>query len=78
MDILTDYLGEGKRVKVFTARCDKPDQLFMVRDWLDWHGLKEVEITNVKDLLCEEIWDDRAVAVEHNTGMYFKYGNHQY
>jgi hypothetical protein len=29
---------------------------------------KTLKITNVKDRFMVELWDDRAVQVEHNTG----------
>jgi hypothetical protein len=62
------WLAAGKEVKVFTARACIPEQLPPVRAWLDRLGLQEVGITNVKDFGMIELWDDRAVQVEMNTG----------
>lgn len=67
------WLKEGKEVRIFTARVD--------RRFDDWHQAertiqewtigvcgKMLLVTNVKDKDCEEIWDDKAVGVEENTG----------
>lgn len=62
------WLGEGTKVKCFTARASVPQEALKVRVWLDDLGLEAVEITNVKDFAMVELWDDRAVAVEPNTG----------
>lgn len=62
------WLAEGKEVRIFTARASIPEQIAPVRAWLDRHGLQQVGITNVKDFGMIELWDDRAVQVEMNTG----------
>jgi hypothetical protein len=62
------WLSDGVRVKCFTARASVPEESAKVRAWLDSHGLEAVEVTNVKDFAMIELWDDRAVAVEPNTG----------
>ena len=80
------WLHEGKRVKIMTARCDggkvalaMGDQrgvpyqdtekiLGIIRAWCREHIGRELEITNQKDYGMIELWDDRAVTVEHNTG----------
>lgn len=68
-------LAEKKRVKVFTARVhsDQPaEQLALVRRAIDmWcllHIGQTLEVTNVKDFRMRELWDDRAIQVEKNTG----------
>jgi len=63
-----NWLIEGRRVKIFTARATVPQQIPPIREWLRKHGLPELEVTNVKDFGCIEIYDDRAVEVIHNTG----------
>src|SRR5579872_2487274 len=63
------WLSEGKTVKLFTARTCDPDQIRPIREWLKKHGLEQMEITNIKDYSCIEIWDDRAVQVVMNTGL---------
>lgn len=63
-----DWLKAGKRVKIFTARASEPGQVKVVQAWLEKHGLPKLEVTNVKDPDCEQIWDDKAVGVEPNQG----------
>lgn len=72
------WLAEGKTVKVFTARVshdgtpERADQAFAaaraIQAWCREHIGQVLEITNVKDFAMVELWDDRAVQVEANTG----------
>lgn len=67
------WLEEGQQVKIFTARvaCFEPyrsEVIKAIHEWLETHGLPRLDITNVKDMLMIELWDDRAVQVEKNTG----------
>ena len=62
------WIREGKTVKIFTARCSVPEQVAPVKNWLEKHGIGGLEITNVKDPGMMELWDDRCVQVERNTG----------
>lgn len=62
------WLADGVRVKCMTARASDSAEVAKVRAWLDSHGLEAVEVTNVKDFAMVELWDDRAVCVEPNTG----------
>lgn len=63
-----DWLAEGQSVKIFTARAGDPVQKKRVAEWCRDHGLGEITITNKKDQWMTELWDDKAVAVEKNTG----------
>lgn len=80
-DRVRAWLAEGKEVKIFTARISTTDipheivahqvrkiktpiQNFCVREFA-----QTLEITNVKDFDMIELWDDRAVQVEKNTGL---------
>jgi hypothetical protein len=58
-------------VKIFTARVADPRRT-NVRDvieaWCLEHVGQVLEVTNVKDYGMVELWDDRAVQVEANTG----------
>lgn len=73
------WLAEGQEVRIFTARvCERPDGLQeTARDhilrWLWYHGLtvdgEPLAVTNVKDFGMVQLWDDRAVQVEANTGL---------
>ena len=63
-----DWLLKGREVRIVTARANMPEETAKVREWLDSHGLQEVGITSSKDFGMIELWDDRAVTVERNTG----------
>jgi hypothetical protein len=62
------WLADGVMVRVVTARAGMPDEAAKVRAWLDSHELQAVAVTDRKDFAMIELWDDRAVAVEQNTG----------
>jgi hypothetical protein len=66
-----NWLKNGERVKIFTARvCNGLYAIECIRDWLEENNFpRDLEITNVKDFECLEIWDDRAVQVVHNEGI---------
>ncbi len=61
----------GYNVKIFTARVDEGEAaLPFINDWVKKHIGVELPITNVKDMNCIQIWDDRAIGVERNTGKF--------
>lgn len=62
------WVGHGKKVKLFTARADDEKSVNAIKKWLKDHELPDLEVTNLKDQHMTELWDDRAVAVEKNTG----------
>lgn len=64
------WIAEGKTVKIFTARMAGDDGTARraIRKWCKDHIGQELEVTNRKDPHCVQIWDDRAVSVEKNTG----------
>jgi hypothetical protein len=62
------WIADGKTVKIFTARASVPRQIDLVKQWLKQHNLPDLEVTNAKDFLMVELWDDRAVRVETNSG----------
>lgn len=66
------WLGEGRTVKIFTARYSEPGSKAAVRlavhDWTLKHIGVHLEVTCTKDFAMDELWDDRAVTVEANTG----------
>ncbi len=76
------WVSRGKTVKIMTARVSAPhmcpgdsaaleDARYwtkLIQDWLEQHGLLRLEVTCVKDYGMIELWDDRAVQVEMNTG----------
>lgn len=69
------WLAVGREVRIFTARVtagqDDRDLLLIrriIETWCSRHLGAALPITNVKDYSMDELWDDRAVAVEPNTG----------
>ncbi len=85
IQIIKEYINAGKTVKIFTARAEHreetPEVITVIEDWCEKHiGLK-LPITNVKDPGLRELWDDRAVSVQRNTGQnirYIEYGTAVY
>lgn len=65
---LRGWIARGETVKIFTGRACVPGGIEEVQRWLVSHGLPLLEVTNAKDRGTMEIWDDRAVGVELNTG----------
>lgn len=71
------WLAEGKDVRIFTARAyhergmGNATRLAIdyIHVWCERHGLPRLPVTNVKDFGMIELWDDRAVQVEINTGL---------
>jgi len=69
-----NWLGEGRKVKIFTARVSETDEEALdavypaIYAWCLKHVGQVLEVTNVKDYDMLELWDDRAVQVEKNTG----------
>jgi hypothetical protein len=67
------WISDGKTVKIMTARADKNDANHKIAkkaidDWCDKHIGKKLEITNQKDKNMEELWDDKAIQINKNTG----------
>lgn len=68
-----NWLAEGKRVKILTARATKgrpeyDEAIAAIEKWCLRYLGQVLEVTNEKDFGCVEIWDDRAVQVVPNTG----------
>ena len=77
------WLSEGKQVKLLTARVsDAPKrelapedvpayvahQRLILAEWCKEHIGQELPMTASKDVYMYQLWDDRAVAIEGNTG----------
>lgn len=83
VDQVKEWLLQGKTVKIFTARVHghgapligggTVDALTPIQEWCKKHIGQVLPVTNVKDYGMIELWDDRAVAVEHNTGRAFRF-----
>lgn len=70
------WRAEGREVRIMTARVGihaaRRGELGIaeqtIQAWCKEHLGEVLEVTCVKDLTMSELWDDRAVRVEKNTG----------
>lgn len=62
------WLVQGIEVRIFTARASSPDGVPPITQWCVAHLGADLRVTNQKDHLMIELWDDRAVQVVPNTG----------
>lgn len=74
------WTEEGIKVKIFTARvsgekAEAEQARYYIERWLKKNGFGGLEITCTKDYAMSELWDDRAVHVEANTGIAVGYTN---
>lgn len=71
-----EWLDNGMVVKIFTARVcsmqskeDIQKQRKLIEDWCIEHIGQKLEVTNEKDFMMTELWDNRAVGVIENRGI---------
>lgn len=76
LERLKVVLKRGGRIKIMTARGNNLDSIEQIQDWCEQHGLPRLEVTNAKDFKMVELWDDRAVGVEGNTGRLLSHSNY--
>lgn len=72
VDRVKQWLGEGKQVKIFTARvANDPERKIehAIRGWCREHLGKELPVTCEKDPRMTGLWDDRAHGVVADTGV---------
>lgn len=79
VDRVKGWLAEGRDVRIFTARVSETNPSVVavgeclvhraIEKWCLEHIGQPLPITNIKDYGMIELWDDRAVQVEANTGM---------
>ena len=65
------WLKKGRKVRIFTARVDGDTfgkQEKLIKEWCKEHIGQELPVTNVKTRGMYELWDDRAISVQKNTG----------
>jgi hypothetical protein len=72
------WIEAGIRVKIMTARVSQsvyrpePSHVFAtiqaIQAWCTQHIGCPLEVTCIKDFAMVELWDDRAIQVEENTG----------
>jgi len=65
---IKQWLESGIEVRIFTARASNPDLIAPVQDWLLENDLPALPVTNEKDFDLLQLWDDRVVQIEANTG----------
>jgi hypothetical protein len=68
MEWVKRAMTNGITIKIFTARASWPESLPHVKEWLTKHGIGHLEITNIKDMYCDRILDDKAIQVLRNSG----------
>jgi hypothetical protein len=78
VDRVRRWVTEGRKVRIFTARVagvvlgrdmeEAKYQQQLIQAWCTVHLGFLLPITCVKDKDMIELWDDRCVAVEPNTG----------
>lgn len=68
-----DWLARGCEIRIFTARLTGPlpsalEAKAAIDEWCLKHLGRTLPITASKDYRMIELWDDRAIQVEFNTG----------
>jgi len=66
VDRVNDWNDAGRTVVIFTARGQSEHP--KIRTWLKQNSLPDFEVTNVKIPEFTEIYDNRAIRVEEDTG----------
>jgi hypothetical protein len=75
---IRNWLAQGKEVKIFTARVSRGSasaeeiakEITFIQDWLEREcKLPRLPVTAEKDYAMIELWDDRCIQVEFNTGV---------
>lgn len=71
---VTAWLAEGREVRIFTARVshqtvDVEAARIVIQNWCLKHVGIVLEVTCSKDFNMIELWDDRCVQVQSNTGV---------
>lgn len=77
LERVRDMVASGVKVTIFTARANDEEAIPYITNWLQIHGLFELDITNIKRKEFDEIWDDRAISVERNTGFCMNANSHR-
>ena len=80
---VTDCIARGQKIKIMTARVGPQpnsdneseylkEAIDKIQDWCHKHIGYILEITCCKDFAMIELWDDRAIQVQRNTGKILK------
>ena len=71
LERVKEWLAQGREVRIFTARVcnnDSRHQRPVIEAWCMKHLGRILSVTNEKDWDLDQIWDDKAFGVIHNTG----------
>ena len=68
VDNVKRWLRLGYIVIIFTARATDDFEIRAIQEWLMDQDLPPLMVTREKLKIFDEIWDDRAIGVERNTG----------
>jgi len=64
------WIKEGIKIKIFTARAYKKEAIPDIRKWLFLNGFPlDLEITNIKGIDCDMIFDNNCREVMNNQGV---------
>lgn len=69
---VSQWLAEGKDVRIFTARAAPPNNetaIEHIQDWTQKFFGVRLPVTATKDFGMIELWDDRCVQIKMNTGL---------
>ena len=66
VDRVKQWPDAGREVVIFTARAETQHR--QVQSWLQSNGMPMLNVTNIKDSEMIELWDDKAIRVEPDTG----------
>jgi len=74
---VVDWLKNGEEVRILTARVssafsDRLTAALYIQEWTFKHFGVKLQVTCEKDFAMIDIWDDRAVRVQENTGIRIK------
>lgn len=75
LELVRAFLADEWEVRIFTARAEDPVAISAIGEWCDRWELPRLIVTNVKDFHMTELYDDRAVSVEPNTGRCVSYAS---
>jgi|SRR6267378_1626995 len=73
-----NWLAQGRDVRIMTARVssrnstgfDAQKQRALIERWCVEHIGTLLPVTSEKDHMMVQLWDDRAICVQENTGRY--------
>jgi FMN phosphatase YigB (HAD superfamily) len=68
VELAKQYLAGGYEIRIVTARASHPFWPSQIKEWCHKHLGAVVEVTDKKDWGMLLLYDDRAIAVEPNTG----------